>query len=30
MEHPRLWWPNGYGAQNLYKLHLSFKLQGNF
>ena len=22
--HPRLWWPNGYGAQNLYKLHLSF------
>jgi hypothetical protein len=24
--HPRLWWPNGYGAQNLYKLHLSFKL----
>jgi hypothetical protein len=26
VEHPRLWWPNGYGAQNLYKLHLSFKL----
>ncbi len=24
MEHPRLWWPNGYGPQNLYKLHLSF------
>jgi hypothetical protein len=24
--HPRLWWPNGYGPQNLYKLHLSFKL----
>ena len=23
---PRLWWPNGYGPQNLYKLHLSFKL----
>ncbi len=21
---PRLWWPNGYGPQNLYKLHLSF------
>ena len=21
---PKLWWPNGYGAQNLYKLHLSF------
>ena len=26
VEHPRLWWPNGYGAQNLYKLHLVFKL----
>jgi hypothetical protein len=26
VEHPRLWWPNGYGAQNLYKLHLSFNL----
>ncbi len=24
VEHPRLWWPNGYGAQDLYKLHLSF------
>lgn len=23
---PRLWWPNGYGAQNLYKLHLSFEI----
>ncbi|HKF47258.1 MAG TPA: glycoside hydrolase family 2 TIM barrel-domain containing protein [Terracidiphilus sp.] len=21
---PRLWWPNGYGPQNLYKLHLEF------
>lgn len=21
---PRLWWPNGYGPQNLYKLHLTF------
>ena len=21
---PRLWWPNGYGAPNLYKLHLAF------
>ena len=21
---PRLWWPNGYGPQNLYTLHLSF------
>ncbi len=26
MEHPRLWWPNGYGAQNLYKLHLSLNV----
>ena len=26
IENPRLWWPNGYGAANLYKLHLSFKL----
>ena len=26
--HPRLWWPNGYGAPNLYDLHLSF-MQGN-
>jgi len=26
MSNPRLWWPNGYGAQNLYKLHLSFKV----
>ena len=26
IEHPRLWWPNGYGPQNLYKLHLSFNL----
>ena len=24
MDHPRLWWPNGYGPQNLYTLHLSF------
>ncbi|MBV9848760.1 MAG: glycoside hydrolase family 2, partial [Armatimonadetes bacterium] len=22
--HPRLWWPNGYGPQNLYTLHLRF------
>lgn len=24
MSKPRLWWPNGYGPQNLYTLHLSF------
>jgi hypothetical protein len=26
VSNPRLWWPNGYGPQNLYKLHLSFNL----
>ena len=25
MQNPRLWWPNGYGPQNLYQLHLSFQ-----
>lgn len=24
IQHPELWWPNGYGAQNLYTLHLAF------
>ncbi|HEY1788329.1 MAG TPA: glycoside hydrolase family 2 TIM barrel-domain containing protein, partial [Verrucomicrobiae bacterium] len=24
LKHPRLWWPNGYGSPELYKLHLSF------
>ncbi len=24
LAHPKLWWPNGYGPQNLYRLHLSF------
>jgi len=28
MEHPKLWWPNGYGPQNLYKLHMSFEVDG--
>ena len=28
IEHPRLWWPNGYGPQNLYSLHLSFEDNG--
>jgi beta-galactosidase/beta-glucuronidase len=27
MVNPRLWWPNGYGPQNLYKLHLSFEVK---
>jgi hypothetical protein len=25
MQHPRLWWPNGYGAQPMYTLHLEFR-----
>jgi hypothetical protein len=25
---PLLWWPNGYGPQNLYTLHLSFEVAG--
>ena len=24
LANPKLWWPNGYGPQNLYDLHLSF------
>ena len=24
LNNPKLWWPNGYGPQNLYNLHLSF------
>ncbi|MGH9589310.1 MAG: glycosyl hydrolase 2 galactose-binding domain-containing protein [Terracidiphilus sp.] len=26
MENPRLWWPNGYGPQDLYTLHLDFNI----
>jgi hypothetical protein len=29
VSNPRLWWPNGYGPQNLYSLHLSFEVDGN-
>ncbi len=25
LDHPRLWWPNGYGEPNLYNLHLQFE-----
>lgn len=25
---PQLWWPNGYGPQNLQQLHLSFEVDG--
>jgi beta-galactosidase/beta-glucuronidase len=28
VKNPRLWWPNGYGPQNLYRLHLSFSVTG--
>jgi hypothetical protein len=28
LRNPRLWWPNGYGPQNLYTLHLSFSVKG--
>lgn len=29
MMNPKLWWPNGYGPQNLYALRLSFDQGGN-
>ena len=28
LTNPRLWWPNGYGPQNLYTLHLSLETGG--
>lgn len=28
VELPKLWWPNGYGPQNLYTLHLRFDVDG--
>jgi beta-mannosidase len=28
LEHPQLWWPNGYGPQNLYHLTLAIELAG--
>jgi beta-mannosidase len=28
IENPNLWWPNGYGPQNLYRLNLSFAIEG--
>ncbi|HKN19796.1 MAG TPA: glycoside hydrolase family 2 TIM barrel-domain containing protein [Terracidiphilus sp.] len=27
IDHPRLWWPNGYGEQQMYQLHLAFKIR---
>ena len=29
VKNPKLWWPNGYGPQNLYTLHLSFEAAGS-
>jgi hypothetical protein len=26
MDHPRIWWPNGYGDQNIYHLHLEYRV----
>ncbi|MFD2825568.1 glycoside hydrolase family 2 TIM barrel-domain containing protein [Leeuwenhoekiella polynyae] len=28
LENPKLWWPNGYGEQNLYDLDLKFSING--
>ncbi len=28
LANPKLWWPNGYGPQNLYPVHLSFVVGG--
>ncbi len=28
LKHPKLWWPNGYGPQNLYPVHLAFEIDG--
>ncbi len=28
LDHPRVWWPAGLGAQNLYDLHLQFVVAG--
>lgn len=29
LSHPRLWWPNDYGSQPLYTLHLRFQCAGD-
>ncbi|WP_295667761.1 glycoside hydrolase family 2 TIM barrel-domain containing protein [uncultured Mucilaginibacter sp.] len=29
LQNPKLWWPNGYGPQNLYNLKISFVAKGN-
>ena len=28
VQHPRLWWPNGYGEPALHKLHLTATVDG--
>jgi beta-galactosidase/beta-glucuronidase len=28
LKNPKLWWPNGYGPQNLYPVHLAFEASG--
>ena len=28
VKQPHLWWPNGYGAPNLYRLHLRYESEG--
>jgi hypothetical protein len=28
LHHPKLWWPNGYGPQNLYRVQLDFEIKG--
>lgn len=28
VKNPKLWWPNGYGPQNLYTLHLKYEAAG--
>jgi len=28
IEHPKLWWPNGYGPQNLYTMHFALESDG--
>jgi beta-galactosidase/beta-glucuronidase len=29
LHNPKLWWPNGYGPQNLYEMDVSFKIEGD-
>lgn len=28
LQDPKLWWPNGYGPQNLYNIHVQFTMDG--